>query len=412
MAHNCDPTLAADRAWSLLLSCSRIRATEADFLRQRELAAGLDWRRFLTLVERHRVAPLAWANLSRHPAGVFPNELMAELSAQHRENALHVLAMTGEAVRLHRLLDGAGLSYTMLKGLTLAQRYYGDPALRHAGDIDLLVAEADFKRVLRLLTEAGYPADIELADLTPRQLSYYLFAYHHCEFPVERSGLRVELHWRPMGNPHTFRPPDLMPGSDQIERLTVANCALPLLAPEEMLLYLCAHGAKHAWFRLKWLFDLPQVLESRDWDWDALFRKARLYGCEQGFALGLLVANRLLAWPLPAPVGQFIARARNLEWQYRMVLAAMRQSELWWSLGQMPLSATFRMRHYHLRLNTGLAARSREIADIATSNADWRTLPLPDWLFFMYFPLRPFLVVWRHIERRLNKITESPALVD
>lgn len=406
------PTPAVNREWSLLLTCSRTRATEADFLQQRELADGLDWRRFLALVERHRVAPLVWANLIRHPAGVFPEQLMTELSAQHRGNALHVLAMTGEWVRLHRLLEEAHLSYTTLKGLPLALRYYGDPALRHGGDIDILVAEADFKRTLQVLTKAGYPADRELAGLTPRQLSYSLFAYHHCEFPVERSGLRVELHWRPMGNPHTFRPPNLSPGSAQIDHMTVANGDLPLLAQEEMLLYLCAHGAKHAWFRLKWLFDLPQVLESRDWDWEALFHKARLYGCERGFALGLLVANRLLAWPLPMPVRQFIGRMHNLEWEYRMVLVALQEPESWRSLGMMPLLATLRARYYQLRLHTGLAARLREVADVATSNADWLTLPLPDWLFFLYFPLRPFLVAWRHIERRLNKVPETSALID
>jgi hypothetical protein len=32
-----------------------------------------------------------------------------------------------------------------------------------------------------------------------------------------------------------------------------------------------------------------------------------------------------------------------------------------------------------------------------TSPNDWKLVPLPPSLFFLYFPLRPFLILWRRI---------------
>ena len=50
-----------------------------------------------------------------------------------------------------------------------------------------------------------------------------------------------------------------------------------------------AHGARHSWFRLKWLVDLPYVLQSKAWDWPALFAKARRIGCADALRLGLIL---------------------------------------------------------------------------------------------------------------------------
>ena len=51
--------LREDQEYALLLSCCRARVRETDTAAQRQLADGLDSERFLDLVDRHLVAPLA-----------------------------------------------------------------------------------------------------------------------------------------------------------------------------------------------------------------------------------------------------------------------------------------------------------------------------------------------------------------
>ena len=268
--------LRNDREYALLLSCCRARVRDAERAAQRGLAAGLDGARFLALVERHLVAPLVWHNLRQHPEGTFAAELMAALAASFRENAFSELAVTGEAVRLHRLLNAADIPHCVLKGLPVGQRYYGDAGLRQAGDIDLLIPPALLDEACRRLPEAGYRASHPIDHFKPRQRRYFLFVDNQLELLRPDSGTILELHWRPLQLPSSLAGLDL---AAQTNRWMVADCSIPFLDDEETLLHLCAHGAKHAWYRMKWVFDLPNVLESREWDWPALREKARHYRC-------------------------------------------------------------------------------------------------------------------------------------
>ena len=54
----------------------------------------------------------------------------------------------------------------------------------------------------------------------------------------------------------------------------------------------------------------------------------------------------------------------------------------------------------HLRFMRSLSRKKINWALILkylTSPQDWKLLPLPSSLFFLYFPLRPFLFLWRRI---------------
>ena len=247
------------------------------------LRSGLDGARFLALVERHLVGPLVWHNLRQHPAGTFEPELMAALAAGYRDNAFSELAVTGETVKLHRLLSESDIPHCVLKGLPVGQRYYGDAGLRQAGDIDLLVPPAMLDEACRLLSAAGYRISHPIDHFKPRQRRYFLFTDNQLELEAPGSGSVIELHWRPLQLPSTLAGLDL---SAQTNRWDVADCRIPFLDDEETLLHLCAHGAKHAWYRMKWVFDLPNVLESREWDWPALRAKARRVSLRTRVAAG------------------------------------------------------------------------------------------------------------------------------
>ena len=161
----------------------------------------------------------------------------------------------------------------------------------------------------------------------------------------------------------------------------------------------------HLWFRLKWIFDLPVVLDSSDWDWPALFAKAARNRCEKHLALGLLLAHRLCDWIVPATVDSWLAQ-QDVARAYQDVLDALQAPESEFA-GSPPVAVWLRHIRYHAGFLGKTDALVSTVRKYATSPNDWLQLPLPDALFPLYFVLRPFLWLWRFVRHRIQNLAEA-----
>ena len=388
-------SLSSTPEFQLVCACSRTQATAADLERQRQLAPAIDEQRFLECVHRHRVAPLVLHNLRQHPPGIFPQTLLDELLRQQRRNAFQALAATQELHRLTVALRAAGIVSLPLKGIAVALRYYGNASLRHSGDIDIWVAPQDLPRSLQLLRDVGYAVPDHSKALTAVQQRYLQSVTYHEEYRHPQ-GHRLELHWRLEGNPHG--PVEDIAGIFQrSEPLNIGTLQIPAFGAEDLLLYLCSHGSKHAWFRLKWLFDLPNLLESREWDWPALFAKAERERCLIHLHIGLLLAQQLCGWQAPAPVLAAWEEDRSLQRRAAYCYRALNDPENWWTLRMPMLKEAQRQLGYLRGLHSSWRGRAWLWYRNATCEADWQVLPLPDACFYLYFPLHPLLVLARRL---------------
>ena len=392
--------------FALLLSCSRPAISAGNQQHQQALLEKIDTASFLALVDRHRVAPIVCHHLLQLPAESVPASLLQALRDKRQADTFRQLAMTRELVKLHQLFTAAGIDYVTLKGLPLAQAYYGNAGLRMSKDIDVLVQEGQLDVACHLLQQNGYlPAD-GYDRLSPRQQFHFRILFQHCDFAAPDSGIDIELHWR------LAKYPDMLP------RVTVAGIgmsgshtmlgtqAIPLLPPEAMLLYLCIHGTVHQWFRLKWLFDIPVLLDSHDWDWSALFAHAESAHCARHLALGLALSQQICGWNAPAPVADWLARQDS----HRVigdVFEALQLPED--AFVHTPSIAVFLRRfRYNNVFMTGVKRWRYNLHQLGTTPNDWAVLPLPDALFPLYFLLRPFLWLWRRFRRSAQEFTETP----
>jgi hypothetical protein len=168
------------------------------------------------------------------------------------------------ARRLIEMLDAAGVCAVVLKGLPLAERYWGDAFLRPSVDVDLLVAKRDYDRARAALVAEGFASREEWVP------AWYLRRwFYHETLEVHRPhSLAVELHWdylRPgLGDTDV---PGLLAAA---ENVVVAGCALPAPGPPWQLLVVAAH-AVHEFFGARHLLDVAQVAHALD---DAAWRTA------------------------------------------------------------------------------------------------------------------------------------------
>jgi hypothetical protein len=95
---------------------------------------------------------------------------------------------------LGSVLGAAGVPWLPIKGSDLGSRVYDRPEERPAGDVDVLVAEADYLRARRALEAAGW------YSLTPgSRIDAYLLEEGYAWQATDPTGLLLEVHHRLWG---------------------------------------------------------------------------------------------------------------------------------------------------------------------------------------------------------------------
>lgn len=149
----------------VLLLCSRetLNARQADHI-VRLCAAIEDWQAFVQQAEFRLILPLVHQHFSRLRPPAVPAEVMDALKERTLRIVLRNLTVASVHHHLVRdVLEPLRVPYVFKKGPTLAYRYYREPGLRMARDIDLLVPRRDLVRVGQRLREAGFTSHEDLA---------------------------------------------------------------------------------------------------------------------------------------------------------------------------------------------------------------------------------------------------------
>lgn len=359
----------------LMLSCCRVKPGSRESERREEaLGASIKEEVFLALLIRHRVFPLAYFNLKNE--SLISEELKHRLKQLAESNQLHALQSLHMQFRLHKERDQQQYKGFFLKGVSLSEQYYGDAGLRHVMDIDCWVEEKALEPIADWLFKEGYVSVPDIRSLNARQFAFVQRTDHDLQFLTEKPGLPkiIELHWKLRGPLGGF---NLQPDAPMNE--------------VDHFLYLCTHGTEHGWFRMKWLFDLPQIIDTVSFDWEAVRERAIALDCLDHLEIAMLVLQEFLNESIPNAIF-----SRLQPHQYENHLRYIRKV----ISAESTFNDNYGNRMAYFKYMLLLSRRKFNWALVLkylTSPQDWKLLPLPKQLFFLYFPLRPFLVLWRRI---------------
>jgi hypothetical protein len=141
---------------------------------------------------------------------------------------------------------------------------------------------------------------------------------------------------------------------------------------------------------LKWLFDLPKVINHVQFNWDDVYERAIELNCLDEVKLTFLVLNRVLKIDVPTQF-QIKIVDRKLKSQLLYIEHCIQYD------GDYCDTSIEKVKNllYFLSINQMGFLNYQLILRYLTSERDWKTLQMPDRLFFLYFPLRPFLIIWR-----------------
>jgi hypothetical protein len=362
----------------LLIRGAGSASRPADLQRLHRLATEIgDGEALFPLLAFHGLLPLLAFRLEGTPG--LPPSVATRLRDAWRQTTRRNLALTAELLGLLDALSTAGVRAIPFKGPVLAASAYGHVGLRDFGDLDLLVAREDVQPAKEILKGRGYRAQLAL---TAAQEAALLDTRYEYPFVRDADGVVVEIQWAV--TPRYFAVPfDLRAMWARAERVAIGGREVPSLAPEDLLLVLAVHGAKHLWRRLGWAADLVALLEARPaLDWPAVAARARQLGASRIVRLAVTLALELGA-RIPAPVAADAQADPTAQALAHAVRDGWRQpTPRWpggWETGRFHVRARERWRD---RVGYGLGLAT------TTTPGDWSALALPRGLFALYYPLR------------------------
>lgn len=255
----------------------------------------IDWGALERVVERHRVTALV-----HNGFGSAKVEAPPAVRRRLAESAVIAgrtgLAQARETLRLQDIFDEAGLPNVSIKGSSLALLAYGTLGMKQSWDIDLLITPEHATAGRRLLVKLGYEM-VQPAAFEHQRFARFIRSSVEAVFFNSALNLWAELHWRLTANAV------LLPGitaRSRTQLVPLGSRELRTLNNDALFAYLCAHGARHGWARLKWLADLNAFLACRSMtDIERLYRNAVSLEVGRPAAAALLLCRKLFGTALP-----------------------------------------------------------------------------------------------------------------
>jgi hypothetical protein len=208
-----------------------------------------------------------------------------------------------ELEKVARLLDKNDIELLALKnsGITLAlYPYCGSCPM---GDVDVLVSKAVFRRAHKILTDAGY----ELKFRSPFEEDNIEAAEHGggAEYSVTLDNgehLWFELQWRPVAG--RWIQPEQEPQVDDLIKRSkpINNSKVRLLSPEDNLIQVALHTAKHSFVRapgFRLHTDVDRIATVEDIDWAVFTSRVCELKTKTAVYLSLEMARTLLGTSIP-----------------------------------------------------------------------------------------------------------------
>ena len=305
------PSLAqrSENEFTVLCLLSRAALTTEQKARIRRVDfAAIDWTEVTRRAEYHGVLSFVARNLVEYADGL-PSEIASTLRSAYKLNLRRSLWFSAELARIVRHFKDRQIPALPFKGPSLEQSIYGEPGLRSFSDLDLLISPAHYQAAKRSLAELGYKPSVEFKPSVER---FWLRNGYEQLFDSASGKNLVELQWAlsPRFYSLDLRIEDLMA---RTQKIVVGGCEMRCLSPEDSVLALSVHAAKHLWSRLIWLVDIAESLKTQNIDHGVVCARAKALGVARMVAVTYWLVKNLLEVKLPEFAERMIGRDAHVE---------------------------------------------------------------------------------------------------
>lgn len=346
---------------------------------------GFQWDLFLNFARHHRVYPILYEHISGIKALPIPIHITNALRSMYQSNTFRMMQMLAELRHINNTFEEQGIRTMVLKGPALSQKLFGNYVVRTSKDLDIYISVEDIEQAEHLLHQEGYTATYENFRIGKS----WRWREHHLSYTHKIKNIQVELHWR-LG-PDTDQEPTFEELWERKKVCNLSGTSYNTLGNEDLFMFLTGHGSRHGWFRLRWLLDIQKLLE-QEMDWDLLKYLLKKYHGEAFASQALTLTSILFKKEAPAQSELLDYRAPKSSPFVLDVLNFVSSTET-----KSTLDFRYKVKLFNLKT---FKQKVVYIVSRAFPNSwDAAVLPLPRKLHFLYFLLRPFILLWRQAKR-------------
>lgn len=262
------------------------------------------WESLVAAALHHGVAPLLCRVLAGLPEASVPPAIAAAARAHLQQVAAEQATRVSELHTTMAILAAAGIPALAYKGPALAVLAHASPTMRPLRDLDVVVNPGSLPRAIAALGAEGYALH---EPYSPAALKAWCRDHGQVTISLPEH-LPVDLHDRIV--PRTLAVDMDHDGSfERAVPLAIGDHQVQTFALEDTLLSICLHGTKEKWWRMLWVADVAALVERHpELRWDLVLARAHAAGMVRILGVGLALAERLFATPLPPEITRSVLR--------------------------------------------------------------------------------------------------------
>ena len=237
---------------------------------------------------------------------IFGSEIPAPWRQAHDETLQCLCLYLGELDRLAARLAAVGIPLVILKNGGIARGIFPCPGCCPMGDLDVLVSLRHFRRAHELLLDEDYTFEFR-SPLEKASLEAAESGGGAEYWKVLPGGARLwlELQWRPVAG-RWIRPDQEPKAEELLERsMPIPGSAARLLAPEDNLLQVALHTAKHSYVRapgFRLHTDVDRVVRRQPLNWEVFLAQVISLEVKTPVYFALAIPRFLFGTPIPDEV--------------------------------------------------------------------------------------------------------------
>lgn len=366
---------------------------------------GLDWDYFGRMVNQHKIQPLLIRGIRKLGPEAEKYPSLAALAREQNRYAAGNMRRLQALAEVNAAFAREGIRMLSMKGPLLSMELYGDPGMRTSKDLDLMVSPEDLSRAGEVLEGLGYELEPHCYGDTPLRRKYYSLLELEKHEVYHRGEICMELHWQgDYQMEYTFDE-----FWERREERPFMGRSVAVMGVDDRYPALFAHAAEHGFMRLRWLLDLYELQKKPGFSWEHV-----LGLMEQQRAGAVLLETMLVMYRLRLPglkdldclgfrlkqTDEGLVLSAAPEQEQMAERAAALCDRVWPMLLQERRTGDPEWKAYDRLLPTAVYTRTplrTFLGIVGPTTHEFELIDLPDWLFWLYFIIRPFNWVRRKL---------------